>query len=103
MSTSRDANGIRSICLGSRPSATLAGATDYFLASESVALKQLGFGNIVDILPGQSVFIQKGGKVEFRQIVERKSYTPDLSPFTSPAPTLPLTICPSTEAGKMWV
>lgn len=47
------------------------------MASESVALKQLGFGNIVDILPGQAVFIQKGGKVEFRQIVPRKSYTPD--------------------------
>ncbi|KAK2610828.1 hypothetical protein N8I77_004226 [Diaporthe amygdali] len=73
----RDANGIRPLCLGSRPSATLPGATDYFLASESVALKQLGFGNIVDILPGQAVFIQKGGKIEFRQIVERKSYTPD--------------------------
>ena len=41
-------------------------------------MKQLGFGNIVDILPGQAVFIQKGGKVEFRQIVERKSYTPDI-------------------------
>lgn len=77
MSQSRDANGIRPLCLGSRPSATLPGATDYFLASESVALKQLGFGNIVDILPGQAVFIQKGGKVEFRQIVERRSYTPD--------------------------
>ncbi|KKY38315.1 putative amidophosphoribosyltransferase [Diaporthe ampelina] len=57
---------------------TALGAKDYFLASESVALKQLGFGNIVDILPGQAVFIQKGGKVEFRQIVERKSYTPDI-------------------------
>lgn len=77
LSKFRDANGIRPLCLGSRPSATLPGATDYFLASESVALKQLGFGNIVDILPGQAVFIQKGGKVEFRQIVERKSYTPD--------------------------
>ena len=47
------------------------------MASESVALKQLGFGNIVDILPGQAVFIEKGGAPEFRQIVESKSYTPD--------------------------
>lgn len=48
------------------------------MASESVALTQLGFGNIVDILPGQAVFIEKGGAPQFRQIVERKSYTPDI-------------------------
>ncbi|PHH91502.1 hypothetical protein CDD83_231 [Cordyceps sp. RAO-2017] len=73
----RDANGIRPLCLGSRPSATTPGTTDYFMASESVALKQLGFGDIVDVLPGQAVFIKKGGAPEFRQIAGRKSYTPD--------------------------
>lgn len=78
MSALRDENGIRPLCLGSRPSTTLEGATDYFMASESVALTQLGFGNIVDILPGQAVFIEKGGAPQFRQIVERKSYTPDI-------------------------
>ncbi|PNY28124.1 Amidophosphoribosyltransferase [Tolypocladium capitatum] len=74
----RDANGIRPLCLGSRPSQTLEGAKDYFLASESIALRQLGFTDIVDILPGQAVFLQKGGIVHFRQIVARRSYTPDL-------------------------
>lgn len=74
----RDANGIRPLCLGSRPSSTIEGATDYFMASESVALTQLGYTDIVDVLPGQAVFIQKGGKPIFRQIVERKSYTPDI-------------------------
>ncbi|KAI9731835.1 MAG: amidophosphoribosyltransferase [Claussenomyces sp. TS43310] len=74
----RDANGVRPLCLGSRPSTTLEGATDYFLASESVALRQLGFSQIVDILPGQAVFIRKGGVAEFRQIVDRISYTPDI-------------------------
>ena len=78
---SRDANGIRPLCLGSRPSETLEGATDYFLASESVALTQLGFGNIVDILPGQAVFIQKGGAVQFCQIVPQKAYAPDIFEF----------------------
>jgi amidophosphoribosyltransferase len=74
----RDANGIRPLCLGSRPSKTLEGATDYFLGSESIALRQLGFGQIVDIEPGQAVFIQKGGIVTFQQIVERRTYTPDV-------------------------
>ena len=32
----------------------------------------------MDILPGQAVFIQKGGVPQFRQVVERKSYTPRL-------------------------
>ncbi|WYZ33848.1 hypothetical protein EsH8_I_000124 [Colletotrichum jinshuiense] len=74
----RDQNGIRPLCIGSRPSATLEGAKDYFMASESIALRQLGFDNIVDILPGQAVFIPKGGAPQFRQIVEAKSYTPDV-------------------------
>lgn len=74
----RDANGIRPLCLGSRPSQTQEGVKDYFLASESIALRQLGFNDICDILPGQAVFLEKGGKVHFRQVVEQQSYTPDV-------------------------
>ncbi|RYP68989.1 hypothetical protein DL769_005376 [Monosporascus sp. CRB-8-3] len=76
-----DANGIRPLCLGSRPSQTVEGAKDYFLASESIALRQLGFTDIYDILPGEAVFLEKGGIAHFRQIVERRSYTPDAFEF----------------------
>ncbi|KAH8673441.1 phosphoribosyltransferase-like protein [Xylariales sp. PMI_506] len=74
----RDANGIRPLCIGSRPSQTLEGAKDYFMASESIALRQLGFSDIYDLLPGQAVFVEKGGILHFSQVVEPKSYTPDV-------------------------
>jgi amidophosphoribosyltransferase len=74
----RDPNGIRPMVLGSRPSGTLEGAVDYMIASESVALRQLGFSDIVDILPGQAVFIRKGCKPTFRQVVPQASYSPDI-------------------------
>ncbi|KAJ4109958.1 hypothetical protein NW760_002589 [Fusarium oxysporum] len=77
----RDANGIRPLCIGSRPSATLPGTKDYLVASESVVLKQLGFSDIVDILPGQACFLQKGCAPKFRQIINDRPYTPDCFEF----------------------
>lgn len=74
----RDPNGIRPLCMGSRPSADKEGAMDYMFASESVALKQLGYSNIKDLLPGQACFIRKGYKPVFRQVEEPRSYSPDI-------------------------
>ncbi|KAL2191936.1 Amidophosphoribosyltransferase [Thermothelomyces heterothallicus CBS 203.75] len=74
----RDSFGIRPLIMGSRPSPTVEGGTDYMLASESIALRQLGFRHFQDILPGQAVFIQKGGKPQFHQVTEAKAYSPDV-------------------------
>ena len=76
----RDSYGIRPLVLGSRKSSSNEGGMDYMLASESMALKQLGYKakDIQDILPGQAVIIQKSHAPVFSQVERQKRYAPDI-------------------------
>ncbi|KAL9034200.1 MAG: hypothetical protein Q9180_005538, partial [Flavoplaca navasiana] len=76
----RDSYAIRPLIMGSRPSSNGKG-TDYMFASESIALKQLGFRDFKDILPGQAIIIKKGFTPVAYQIQEPKRYAVDIFEF----------------------
>ncbi|KAI9891869.1 MAG: amidophosphoribosyltransferase [Vezdaea aestivalis] len=76
----RDPYGIRPLILGARPRPDGA-SKDYLMASESVALDQLGFAEQRDIKPGEAVIIAKNSAPIFRQVHEQLAYSPDIFEF----------------------
>ena len=73
----RDPYGIRPLVLGSRQSTNGPGI-DYMMASESVALDQRGYSNVVDIQPGYAVIIPRGGEPVYYKVHKLEKYALDI-------------------------
>ena len=69
----RDPNGIRPLVLGKREAND---SHDYMVASESVALDVLQFERIRDLKPGETIFIENGGKLHSREHRGEVRHTP---------------------------
>ena len=69
----RDPFGIRPLVVGVRESES---GKEYMLASESVALDQLGFSLINDVAPGEAVFIDSKGELHRRQCSDKAVLQP---------------------------
>jgi len=74
----RDPLGIRPAVIGARNTDT---GTEYAVASESVALKGLGFSLLRDVAPGEAVWIDVDGKLHAEQCVEDPHLMPCLFEF----------------------
>lgn len=69
----RDVHGIRPIVFGERKTKN---GSDFMVASESVALKVLGFELTRDIKPGEAVFIEESGTLHTKQCHKATHYSP---------------------------
>ena len=69
----RDPHGIRPLVMGRRETPQ---GNEYMLASESVALDQLGFELVRDVGPGEAVFIDEHGRFYSQQCVPVARHTP---------------------------
>jgi amidophosphoribosyltransferase len=70
----RDPHGIRPLVLGRR--VTEAGAEEYAIASESVALDILGFERLRDVAPGEGIVITARGELHARQCAPPQEHAP---------------------------
>ncbi len=69
----RDPNGIRPLALGKKDTA---GASEYMVASESVALDALQFKRLRDVKPGECIYIQNDGTFNSRDFPGETRHTP---------------------------
>ena len=69
----RDPYGIRPMVVGRREGQ---GGAEYLVASESVALQQLGFELAGDVMPGEAWYFGYGEEAVTRQCAGRTQYTP---------------------------
>ncbi len=69
----RDPHGIRPLVIGRRETPQ---GDEYMLASESVALDQIGFELLRDVGPGEAVFIDEHGRFYSHQCVPVARHTP---------------------------
>lgn len=69
----RDPNGIRPVCFGQRETDQ---GIEHMIASETVALKVLGFEVTRDILPGEAVYIETNGKLHSKQCAREFKHNP---------------------------
>ncbi len=70
----RDPNGIRPLVVGQRDRSS--GATEYMVASESVALDVLGFELLGDVLPGEAICVTQTGELHREQCADEPKLTP---------------------------
>jgi amidophosphoribosyltransferase len=69
----RDPHGIRPVCFGRHDTTT---GPEYMVASESVALSALGFGEIEDIKPGEAIYIESDGTLHREQCADKPQLNP---------------------------
>lgn len=70
----RDPHGIRPLVMGERVASN--GKKEYMFSSESVALDCLGFDNVVDLKPGEIIYIDEEGTKAHHISKEAKEATP---------------------------